>query len=192
MRAFLLLLIVTVALFWWGGHSLYVSLRNGSPIEISCAEYEKQRPDAEWLRLTHCEPSIENIAFEALAKGTGRVSRVYIPLVSESGPKARVVVERDDEQLLGLITNTNRGTELTKKQTQQLAKLLSEPVEGVIRVGLDLSDKERDELAKLGLDLDPDFAIIEQGAKPRVFGLAFLALGLMTSALMVFRLARRR
>jgi hypothetical protein len=43
----------------WGKHNTYVSLRNRSPVEISCADYLRSRPDAQWLRLTHSNKSRE-------------------------------------------------------------------------------------------------------------------------------------
>ena len=55
---------------WWGGHQLYLGLRNREPVEITCAELVRHRPDAEWLRLTHCEAALDSPHFYDVMFGT--------------------------------------------------------------------------------------------------------------------------
>src|SRR5258705_11647742 len=98
-RLALLLIGVVAALLWWGLPSLYVAIQNRHPLEITCSDYLKQRPDAKWLRLTHCEADAANVAFE---KSNYGINKVYIPLRPEGGVqqgRTEIVVERDDKEI---------------------------------------------------------------------------------------------
>jgi hypothetical protein len=56
---------------------------------------------------------------------------------------------------------------------------LGKPTEGFVAFGFSLSEKERDQLGKLGLGLTDDFVLIDDKAEPRLAaGIIMLVLGL--------------
>jgi hypothetical protein len=193
MRGLLFIIAVTGFALWWGGHHLYIGMRNRAPVEITCADYLKNRPDAEWLRLTHCDADFDNLAFEQ-TKGD-KLTKVYVPLRPEgtaSTDPTKIIVERDDEEMLELATTVRRSApgEITIKR---LVAAVAGPTEGLVEVGLDLSDKRQSELANMNLGLAKDFVIVERGAKPRplMFALGALVLGLGGLSWLAFSLVRR-
>lgn len=193
MRGLLILIVLAVAGLWGGGHSLYVTLRNGNQVEVSCADYEKSRPDAEWLLLTHCAADVDNIALETNKK-SGKLTKVYVPVRPEGSPEVgspKIVVESDDDDLLELARDLR--TDSTEKSAQRLGKLLAQPIDGLVRLGLELDDKRQTELANLNLGLTKDFAIVERGAHPKSiwFGLGVLLLGVGAAGWVVFKVVRR-
>jgi hypothetical protein len=69
---------------------------------------------------------------------------------------------------------------------------LQKPVEGLVQFGLDLNDKDKQDLANLGLGLDKNFVLIDYGEKPKLTkALAVLMVGLGAVGLFVFLLLRR-
>lgn len=74
----------------WGGQNTYVALHNRAPVEISCADYLRRRPDAAWLRLTGCFPDFEHLGIESSTRTTSSgksstTTAVYVPLRAARG-----------------------------------------------------------------------------------------------------------
>jgi hypothetical protein len=194
MRASIVLVVLVVGAFWWGGHIVYVGLRNGTQVELTCAEYERARPDAEWLRLTRCAADVDHIAIVTSSK-SGRITKVYIPLRPEGASAAgapHLVVERDDDAFIELVARAEHGAAETT--SDQIVHMLDEPVDGLVQIGLSLSDKRQQELRGLRLGLDHDFAIIERGAKPTSpwLGIGVIALAAGVCAWVIVGFVRRR
>jgi hypothetical protein len=183
-RDLIALVVLVAAALWWGGHQLYVGLRNRRPVEITCAEFVKHRPDAEWLRLTHCDAALNSVAY---ASTYNTVTKVYVPLrpegIAEGGP-TQIVVERDDAEIIEIMQaargSTRKNPAPVEVTLKRMEAAVADPTEGLVQVGLDLSEQRQRELAKLNLGLDKDFVILERGAKPRplAYALGALALGL--------------
>jgi len=211
MRAILVLVILSAVALWWGGQHLYVGLRDREPLEITCADYVKQRPDTHWLKLTKCDADVDNLAYED--DRHGGADKVYVPmrpLGEDKGAPAsdtlarglapdrrsasltHIVVERDDQDIRDLVALGNAAGE-KNPVVQRVAKSFDEPVEGTVKFGMDLSDKDQKQLKGLGLGLADDFVIIDRGQTPRLaLGLGVFCLGLLGPAFVVFRLVRKR
>ena len=177
-----------------GGQNSYVAVRNRAPVELTCAEYLQQRPDAAWLRLTHCAADLDHIGVESnkrTTSGGGELTTttgIYVPLRAEGASRikpARIVVFGDDDAMLALGKGVSSGA-------NQLEQELAASVEGLVQSGLALSERRRAELARLDLRLADDFVIVERGERPRPLWLALgeLGLGLGALALLVRRYRR--
>ena len=193
MRLMILLLIVAGACLWWGTQNTYVALRDRKQLEITCADYIKKRPEARWLKLTHCEYDFDHLAYEAM-KG-GKITKVYLPLRpegEESGQPTRIVVVRDDEEMLSTTEALEHDDAVVKNAEDRVMESLQKPAEGLVQFGLDLNDKDKKDLANLGLGLDKDFVLVDYGEKPKLQkGLIVLMIGLGAVGLFVFLLLRR-
>ena len=193
MRGFLILVILSAAALWWGGQHLYVGLRDREPLEITCADYVKQHPDTHWLKLTKCDADLDNIAYED--DGHGGANKVYVPMRSlgdEGKGTTHIVVERDDQDIRDVVALGNAAGP-KNPAVQRVAESFDQPIEGVVKFGIDLSDKDRERLAKMGLGLADDFVIVDRGTTPKLaLGALVFALGLLGPGFIAFRLIRRR
>jgi hypothetical protein len=177
----------------WGGQNTYIALRNRAPVEISCADTLRQRPEAAWVRLTGCFPDFEHISVESSTRTTssGKFSTttaVYVPLRAARGStegRTRILLASDDDDMLAL------GSSLSQV-SDALVTELSTSVEGLVESALSLSQRRRAELAALDLRLADDFVIIDRGERPRPlwFAVGELVLGLNALALLVRRIRR--
>src|SRR5215212_10260193 len=168
MRGLLFLVVLTGVALWWGIPNLYVAIQNREPLEISCADYLQQRPSAKWLRLTHCAADAANLATEEASDR--EIRKVYIPLRPPGRTEAggtEIVVERDDQEMRDAAAKL-RQDQPTDAMFARVGRLLAEPTEGLVKFGIDLSDKDQDQLRNLGIGLAPDFVIIDRGARPRL------------------------
>jgi hypothetical protein len=179
----------------WGGQNTHVALQNRAPVEISCADYLRQRPDAAWLRLTHCYPDFEHLAVESSTHtpsngpSTTLTTAVYVPLRAAQGSteaRTQILLSSDDADMLGL------GAQFGGTVGDAVVTELSTAVEGLVESGLSLSQRRKADLAKLNLRLADDFVIVDRGDRPRAlwFALGELALGLGALYLLVRRYRR--
>lgn len=183
MRGLILVIAVAFGGLWWGGPILYTALREREPLEITCANYLKDRPDNRYLKLTECEPDLENMAIE---QGKNKeVKVVYIPLRAKGTTvgATRIVLLRDDD----LMTTFTQALDGPVGPNEAIAKKvlgeLEGANEGLVQFGLDLKDSDMKQLKELNLGLADDFVIMEHGKTPRLifgaiaFGAGLLALG---------------
>lgn len=193
-RALVVLGVLAAVLTWWGGQKTYVAIRDSKQVEITCADYVKKRPDARWLKLTDCEYDFEHLAYEEDSSGS-KYRSVYFPL-RPSGEKdgpTYIVIKRDDKDMLAIVYALEHGNDHPPGLERVMTDLLK-PAEGLVQFGVDLDDKDKDQLAGLGLGLAKDFVIIDNGDKPNLTaGLIMLLLGLgVGGALVWFGIATLR
>lgn len=191
MRGLLVLIVLVGVALWWGGQNFITGVREREPLEITCADYLKHRPDNRYLRLTQCEPDLDNFAYKQSKKGD--IDQVYVPLRAKggSGGKTQIVLLRSDDTITMLASKANRDT-LDDALLAKVQKELEGSNEGLVQFGLDLSDKAMDELKKLNLGLADDFVILEHGKSPRLLlGGLVLAAGLLGLAFFVRGVIRK-
>ena len=179
----------------WGGHHSYVALQNRAPLEITCADYLQSRPDAGWLRLTHCFPDFDHVGIETFTRktakdqsGTTTTAGVYVPLRAaqhSTDARTKILLLSDDDDMLTL-------GGFSPTLDERVVIELSTSVEGLVESGLALSQRRRTEIANLHLRLTDDFVILERGARPRPlwFALGELWLGIAAVTLLVRRYRR--
>jgi hypothetical protein len=173
-----LLIFGTIALLWGGGQKIYTGLMNSSPTSLTLAEYEKTKPPAHWLKLSDCQLSVAECLVRQDASKS--VTEIFIPLRAKGGAagKSQVLFATKDAGLM--LVNAQLGSVKSEQEaisvlTTHRDKLYNREVQGLVRYGIDLKDKDRRELATLGPSLASDFIILDDGAKPSL-GLGFLML----------------
>jgi hypothetical protein len=184
MRLGCLAIIGALYLIWSGGQGLYAVVKNRTPAEIPCGDYEDVMPSQEWLRLTGCSLDVLDSSY---MENNGRIVELFIPARGRGGREGDVIyvlVATKDETLLSV---ANRMMEIEDEAEAMRFYLenrgtltATRDVEGLVRYGVDLDDDHREQLAGLDSTLAPNFVILDEGKKPR-FGksLGFLGGGLV-------------
>jgi hypothetical protein len=181
---------VAGAALWWGGTNLAVAVREREPLELSCADYEAQRPDAHWLRLTGCAPDLDDAGTEVTSEsrsgthvtGSDHVTAVYIPLRPAGATKGRahIVVRRTDPGMIYLATH-RRGDASYDEVAGRARDSFAEPTQGLIEPAASWSNEQSAVLDTL--NLASDAVLVERDARPPfVFALVICALGLGAAA----------
>jgi hypothetical protein len=179
----------------WGGKNSYVSLRNRSPLETTCAAYEARPPDTQWLRVRDCILDFDHMGAETSKSSYGAedVKAVYIPLRSPARPAsepAKLILAIDEGPLLAL------GSSIGSRQAAidaWIADVDRFGLPGLIELSVDRSERKRKRLSEIGLHAE-NFAILGYAAAPRPLALALgaLALGLASAGYLAYRIRRAR
>ncbi len=173
----------------YAAHELYLVSTNDAPLEISVAEFLRQKPDATWLTLTDCELD-PNDSF-VKQDGRGQVEEVFVPvhpagtLATEPPYKIHILAARPP-------TSTERMTmsilglgHLSRDQTV---------VRGLLRFGIHEGGRDRRELRNLVSRIGEDVVVLDEGRRPdKTFAmtLLLLALGTLGIAAMAFNKSRQ-
>jgi len=182
MRAYMWLLIIAVALGWGGGQGLFSALKQSEPLRMTCAEYEKARPDAIWVELRDCVVDLPDGMFAGTATEPTELFLPVLPADAEEDAKTSLVLVSKDPKLLGLMGEMGKldaekdEAKATEWATQHATELFSpRTVTGMVQFGIDLSESDRDQVKNLGDNLKPDFSMLEDGKKPELgFSLAMV------------------
>src|SRR5262249_12904846 len=118
---------------------------------------------------------------------TDEVTQVYIPIsatASTGDAKTKALFATKDQSVIALVTElrkVNGDGEALKFALTNIDRLFPKrDVQGLVRFGIKMDDREREKLAELNPNLDPNFIVIDDGEQPEwlpSFGL--LALGLV-------------
>ena len=192
MRGLIFVIAVAGLGLWWGGQNLYTGLRERDPLEITCASYLKDRPDNRFLKLTECEPDLENMAIE---EGKNKeVKAVYIPMRAKGTTvgKTQIVLKRTDDAMTSLADSLDGPVGPNEAVAKKVLSELEGSNQGLVQFGLDLSDKDMTQLKNLNLGLADDFIIMEHGKAPRLLlGALAFAVGLAALGWMLFMIYRK-
>jgi hypothetical protein len=174
----------------WGGRNTYVSLRNPSPVQMTCGEFIDKRPDVQWVQLRECDADLQHIDVETTESRPGHAARpttIYIPLRSRGAfhGSATLLLASDKSSLiaLGEIGASNRSH-----------AELEGIIEGTVELAIDRSARDRELLQRLDLNLRDDFLIVDHNTRPRARWLAIgvLGIGVIGLTIMARWLIRRR
>lgn len=195
------LVLVALSMFIGGFQGLYTLIRNFRPTKMDCADYLRERPGKEWLRLENCSLNFLESAYNK--RMTSRTSfsfgEVYIPARSphSSGdePVVLVIASHERRHMDVVVDLIELGDDEAKVLTYAVENrdklMIQEDVQGLVRFGIELDSDEMNELRSLVENLDQDFVLLDLGKAPkRAFTLFALSLGTLAMALAFF-LARR-
>lgn len=192
MRGLIFVIAIAGLGLWWGGQNLYTALREREPLEITCASYLKERPENRYLRLTECEPDLDNMAIEE--DKHQKLQAVYIPLRATGTPRGstQIVLKRSDDAMTSLAGSLDGPGGPNEAAARKVLAELEGPNQGLVQFGLDLSDKDITQLKNLNLGLAADFVIMEHGKAPRLLlgALAFAA-GLAALGFLIFTVYKK-
>lgn len=152
----------------------YRSFREGTQVEMTCAQYTAARSAAHWVKLTECEYDFEHIAFK---RQNGSIDNVYLPVrpSGDTTSKPKIVVKRDDEASRDVVDQLEDGKTPSDAALGRLRIELDRPIEGIVTASFDFDADDKKELADLELGLADDYVMIDSDATPHPF-LAILAL----------------
>jgi hypothetical protein len=150
-----------------------------SPVEMTLAEYVKERPSGNWLKLTECQVNLIECIYEE--DTNGRIKRLYVPIhpPGEVVP-AYVVIKNTsyNAKMQELMDNQNDPEKLEALLTKY-GDMLTEvrEFEGWVS-----SSSHSDVTEKFtSADVTSDFIVLEDGAKGDMARSIFmLAIGLLT------------
>lgn len=197
-----LILIVAAALLWGGGQGIYTAMRNRAPVQMTCAEYLRAQPRAEWLALSDCAVVVPEAShfYGRTASPTAAATEIYVPVVApgdeESAGSPSLLLVTRDARLLELYNEMGRFDADTAGMDEWLERRGGELVQardlsGLVQFGIDLSSDRRDKLVEAYGRAD--IAILEDGAVPS-WGLStvlfLIGVGLLVGVLFWFRRGR--
>lgn len=169
----------TVVGGWWS----YRAVTNREPLEITCAQFTMNPPEADWVRVSGCEPNLESMGtLEFGAEGRQRTTGVFVPMrTAGSWMRAPILLYIE-------------GVDDGPNTAEWVAQTFSRPIEGLIERKLDRSHRSWKEIQDIGLNVSTDFVIIDLWKTPKPLPVAFgmLALGLSAFGALGVMWKRRR
>lgn len=170
----IILIFVAIALLWGGGQGVYTTLTNLKPTEMTYAEYIQSKPAQKWLRLTDCVLPLTDSMYSQ-SRLTDIIREVYIPVRAPGENNTGTVhclFATKDPNIIALVTRFNSiksEDELVKFAVENREALQAQRnIQGLVRFGIELKDKEKRKLTRLGENLAADFIIVDDGKKPAV------------------------
>ena len=157
-------------LLWVGFQGLLTAAKNRAPLEMSCQNYADSKPAKEWLRLTDCSTSLMEASY---TDDRGKATEIFLPARGTAeleGTRVHVLVATKDDELLSVANQL-----ISMKDEESLMRFALEhhqqivstrSIEGLVRRGVDLDEKERDQLKNLDATLAEDFVILDEGKEP--------------------------
>lgn len=182
-------LLLFIVCLWGGGQGLYTAFRNPKPVSITVAEYEKQKPKAEWVEFKNAYLVVSEAAFSK-SRITKELREVYMPLRStpSGGGKISVLLETTNPDIVEFVSDLNQvsdskqAAEFMTKNSAKVARFSqSRDVSGLIQFGIELDDSKRRKLLALSNGmLANDFVLLSDGKKPEIVtSIAILAFALL-------------
>ena len=188
-RLLLLGICLCIFLFVKGGQETYTAVTNMSPTEITFDEYMKTNPPGFWFKLKDCTLVIPAASYMTKS---GAMTEAYVPLYGSkpSGTDVvKMVFATKDPEVLNLLQTMKSMSDDKIKEA-----IIEHPdswfkkrdIEGVVRYGMDLKEKDRNDMRRLNPKLDAQFIILTDGDKPSLLlGLAMLAGGFGVAVIML-------
>jgi hypothetical protein len=182
-RLFIFLLVLIGGLLWAGGQKLHTALTNRKPAVMSYQTFHETKPAAKWLVITNCELNLLRSCYLSYA-GDQNPSEYYIPvhdLNSRTGAVSILYKTADPELLATIneIKKQNPDTALSWLVKNAPRVYPRRNIQGLVCFGIDLKSHDREELARVGKNLDPNFVIIDANGQPNLTaGLSYSGAGL--------------
>lgn len=162
--------IAALFLLWVGEERIRSALANRELVTMKAADYVRAKPDAKWLELTDCFPSL----MEAVSRVVdGKVKDVFIPiraLGDDGSGDAHVILASRDDRFVSIAQQL-----MDVKETEAQVKIVNDNNErgvtghsfrGLVRHGADLASSERHEIESLQGSLTSDFVILDHDTEP--------------------------
>ena len=161
--------LVTIALFWGGGHMIWSALSNRSVTQVTAAELFAKHPSATWLEITHARLGLADPCYLSPA-GTSAPTEVLIPILPPAG---QAVI------FIPAFLHSRKKEYLDP--AKKMVDLDDTTVSGVVETGIALEKATLNAAeTHYGAKALGKFLVIEDGEKPSwLKGLGLLALGLV-------------
>jgi hypothetical protein len=179
-RLFLVFLAIVGALFWIGSQGLYTALTNRRPAVMGYDDYVKTKPTAAWLSLTNCTLDLSDASYRTVSGGT-KPLELFVPVhgAGEKTEEVHVLLSTKSPDLMrtfmeiqGLKSEATAMAWMLKNHDRAFPK---RDIQGLVRFGIEMKDKERRKLANLQSNLTKDFIILDDSKQPELMkSLGFL------------------
>lgn len=168
-RYWLVAVVIGTILTFAGANEVCLAFQNREQVEMSLAEFVRNRPASRWVKLTGCRVGYHGMVYTAgTRKGRTTLSDVSVPVTADGNthrPVAVVLCVADRREASTVANFRTMGTR-------------TETIEGVVRGGFLYSGMNK-KLQKLApWKLADSYAIIDEGRKPDMqVGATLLGLG---------------
>ncbi len=190
--------LMLLGLTGYAGNSIYVALKARAPIEMSCADYFRNRPDGIWLKLDNCQVDFERLVqvghIDYFAPITDDVAAHHgVLLMLKLSEKADIDLAWDLFLAPGPVeapspTHTGSATDHDSADLLERLRERMAPrrIEVLFRSGLDADDKDRRTLETSDLEFEKHWGIVDEGGPPSlVLGILLLTPGLILAGLII-------
>jgi hypothetical protein len=200
MRLGCLLFVGMLAALGYGGQGIYQGAVNREQKVITYTDFVKQKPSGGWFKIKNCVYALP----EAMVKTRkGRITEVFLPVydaaaLNRGDQKAwdvplPLILATDNHNIINSLEeiksletmNEAQADEYVSKNFSRL--YVREDLEGMVRFGLESDSSTRSKLAGLSKSLDPNYAILQEGAKPNLLGsIGVFILGIVLAIVQLF------
>ena len=191
------LLVISLPLLAHGVDGLYHAARSQAQVDVSCAQFHRERPASGWLRLTGCEIDYVRAGYR---ESRGKVTELFIPIrpigSSPALPSA-LVLSTGDPALLAIVERGLTGPAQKDREAFLLMMLkivtamgISSEIEGFTRPPLEML-RTRGGLAAIKAPLDDRFTVLDLGGRPRLLFPVLESLGGAAGLLVLLFRSRR-
>ena len=193
-----ILLLIGLALVWGGGQGIYTSFKNTEPTTYNINEITGDNlPEKEWVKLKNCNIDITQGVYFTSAFSNNIADEIYVPLTNPEIDSIIGFVAIKDEFTVKLFNVLNRTSseeklqEIFYKNEDDIIKLNQE-VSGLLRFGIDLDQKENQQLYDSSKNVVANFILIDQGESPDT-GLSYFLfiLGLVLTVVSLIKIFKR-
>ena len=192
---------IILLLFGLGVQGICTAIRNRNPLALSCEQYSRNKPKADWLVITNCVLDLTAGSYESWQyKNVEVPAELYIPVRSAvrrpSGKDTILLATRDPEMMKTVreMESLNSREELKDWLASNAKRVfVRRDVRGLVKSGVEMDTQKRRKLEKLQGDLADDFIMLEEGRKPEFTqSVGFLALGAVMLVVSVVFVRRTR
>ena len=156
------------------GMDFYTWLTVRQQTSTSLSQFLKTKSETPWVKLSGAVMQLDEIVVQKIA---GNIVQAYIPLMPEGEPVpggTQVLLVTKQQEYLDLAKGAMESEGDVKKELEvvaQMAKGLRDvkTVEGLVRYGLEDSERDRKELAKLLPRLPANYILINHGDGPSIW-----------------------
>ena len=158
-----------------GAQGVFEWSKNRQQQVVTVEQIEKERPSGGWFKITNASLDVSQATW---TESVGSINDVYVPIHSNKAPDKEGTVlllsvhdegiRETVEEMRSLQERDVKDEEFLKYMLQNAKKIYIErPIEGQIKFGMDdVGSKERGKIAALDPNLAPDFAVLDENAKP--------------------------
>jgi len=192
---------VIILLFGMGAQGIYTAMKNRKPVVMSWEDFSRLKPKAAWLTLTNCTIDLSSASYQTLRYQNVEIpSELFIPVrsASEKEPvKDTILLATRDPELMKTVREMESQPSLEELK-EWIARntgrvFMRRDVQGLVQFGVELDRGEKRKLAKLQINLAPDFIILEEGKRPEITqSIGYLALGAVFVVISVVVVKRGR
>lgn len=203
MRLGCLGVVLALGLIYSGGQGTYESLKNRQQRVMTFEQFAQEKPTGGWIKVTGATLDLTEAMWDDTALNSQSAS-VYVPVHSAreededeaTTEKTMLLLETSDPKIKAGVAEVAALEEKNLSDVDYLEWILDNrnklflqrEISGTIQFGATgMKSDTREQISKIGETLDPNFVVMNDGAKPELArSLGILTAGLVLAAFMFF------